>query len=266
MRLKTQQSVSMKFHHLLILLAAPVMIISCGTQKKTPQYLEQIRDTTIKNAVKIPELIIQKNDLLSIVVYSSALEKDKSDALYNLPASGSTETGFLVDVNGDIEYPGIGKIKAEGMTKLQLEDFIKKKLGETDKVLVNPSVIIRWLNYKITFIGEVNREGVINIPSEKLNILEAIGLAGGLAPFGKKESVRVIREINGAREFGTINLSSSDMFESPYYYLMQNDIIIVEPSKSKGRPEDQVKWQKITAAIGLVTSLVFIYDRIFNSN
>jgi len=256
----------MKFHHLVSLLILPVMIISCGTQKRAPQYLEQMRDTTIKNAVKIPELKIQKNDLLSILVYSSALEKEKTDAQYNLPASTNSSTGFLVDINGDIEFPGIGKIKAEGMTKLELENFIKKKLGETDRVLVNPSVIIRWLNYKITFIGEVNREGVISIPGEKLNILEAIGLAGGITQYGKKESVRIIREADGTREFGTINLSANDMFASPYYHLVQNDIIIVEPTKTKASQEDQVKWQKITAAIGLITSLVFIYDRIFNSN
>jgi polysaccharide biosynthesis/export protein len=256
----------MKFHHLISLLTLPVMIISCGTQKRAPQYLEQMRDTTIKNAVKIPELKIQKNDLLSIFVYSSALEKEKTDALYNLPSTGNASTGFLVDINGDIEYPGIGKIKAEGMTKLELGDFIKKRLGETDKVLVNPSVIIRWLNYKITFIGEVNKEGVISIPGEKLNILEAVGLAGGITQYGKKESVKVMRQINGTMELGTINLSSNEMFNSPYYYLMQDDIILVEPSKNKPRQEDQVKWQKITAALALVTSLVFLYDRIFNSN
>ena len=251
----------MKFHHLVLFLLIPALITSCGSQKRAPQYLEQMRDTTIKNTVKFPELKIQKNDLLSIFVYSSALNKETADALYNL----KTTTGFLVDNNGDIEYPGIGKIKADGMSKLQLEDFIKKKLGETDKVLINPSVIIRWLNYKITFIGEVNREGVINIPGEKLNILEAIGLAGGITHYGKKETVRVIREVDSTREFGTINLSSTDMFASPYYHLMQNDIVLVEPVKSKARPEDQIKWQKITAALGLITSIVFIYDRIFNS-
>ena len=256
----------MKFQHLVLFLIIPALITSCGTQKKAPQYLEQMRDTTIKNVVKFPELKIQKNDLLAIQVYSQALDKEKVDAPYNLSTEGSNVNGFLVDVNGDIEYPGIGKIRVEGMTKLQLEDYIKKKLGDQDRVLKNPSVIIRWLNYKITFIGEVNKEGVINIPGEKLNILEAIGLAGGITQYGKKETVRVIREIDGTRELGTVNLSSNKLFDSPYYHLMQNDIILVEPTKSKTRVEDQVKWQKITAAIGLITSLVFIYDRIFNSN
>jgi polysaccharide export outer membrane protein len=259
----------MKFQRLFLLLPVLVIFISCGTQKKTPQYLEQFRDTTIKNTVRYPELKIQKNDLLSIFVYSDALEKEKVDAIYNLPAStttASSTTGFLVDVNGDIEYPGIGKIHAEGMTKLQLAEHIKDKLGKQEGVLKNPSVIIRWLNYKITLIGEVNKEGLVNLPGEKVNILEAIGLAGGITQYGKKESVRVIREIDGNREIGTIDLTAKDVFASPYYYLVQNDIILVEPSKAKARPEDAITWQKITAVVGLVTSLVFIYDRIFNNN
>ena len=255
----------MKFQRLLLFLPVLVIFISCGTQKKTPRYLEQFRDTTIKNTVRYPELKVQKNDLLSIFVYSDALEKEKVDALYNLPASASTTTGFLVDVNGDIEYPGIGKIHAEGMTKVELATYIKDKLANPT-VLKNPSVIIRWLNYKITLLGEVNKEGLVNLPGEKVNILEAIGLAGGITQYGKKESVRVIREIDGSREIGTIDLTAKDVFASPYYYLVQNDIILVEPSKSKVRPEDAITWQKITAVVGLVTSLVFIYDRIFNNN
>jgi len=259
----------MKFQRIPLFLIVACFFISCGTQKHTPQYLEQFRDTTIKAAVKFPELKIQKNDLLSIFVYSDALDKQKSDALYNLPASGTntTTTGFLVDVNGDIEYPGIGKIHAEGMTKLKLADYIRDKLDTAQQgPLVNPSVIIRWLNYKITLLGEVNKEGLISLPGEKVNILEAIGLAGGITQYGKKEAVRVYREIDGNREIGTIDLTSKDVFLSPYYNLMQNDIIIIEANKSKVRPEDQVTWQKITAVVGIITSLVFIYDRIFNNN
>jgi len=259
----------MKFQRFVPFLALSFFLFACGTQKRTPQYLEQLRDTTIKAAVKFPELKIQKNDLLSIFVYSDALDKQKTDALYNLPAAstGSSSTGFLVDVNGDIEYPGIGKIHTEGMTKLQLADYIKNKLGGQDSnVLKNPSVIIRWLNYKITLLGEVNKEGLVNLPSEKVNILEAIGLAGGITPYGKKETVRVYREIDGNREIGTIDLTSTNMFSSPYYNLVQNDIIFVEPNKAKARPEDQVTWQKITAVVGLVTSLAFLYGVIFRNN
>ena len=259
----------MKFRHLLLFPVVIFLLVSCGTQKRTPQYLEQLRDTTIRTTVKFPELKIQKNDLLSIFVYSDAIDKVKTDAMYNLPSSGGNEstTGFLVDVNGDIEYPGIGKIHAEGLTKIQLADYIKGQLTRPDStVLTNPSVIIRWLNYKITLLGEVNREGLVNLPGEKVNILEAIGLAGGITQYGKKESVRVYREIDGNREIGTIDLTSRDMFLSPYYHLVQNDIILIEPNKIKQKSEDQLVWQKIAAVVGLVTSLVFIYDRIFNNN
>jgi polysaccharide biosynthesis/export protein len=257
----------MKFQRLLLFLPVTLFFISCGTQKRTPQYLEQIRDTTIKTTVQFPELKIQKNDLLSIFVYSDALDKVKTDALYNLPSTASATTGFLVDVNGDIEYPGVGKIHAEGMSKIQLADHIKNILGKQDSMLLkNPSVIIRWLNYKITLLGEVNKEGLVNLPGEKVNILEAIGLAGGITQFGKKESVRIFREIDGNREVGTIDLTSKDMFTSPYYHLMQNDIILVEPGKGKVRPEDAITWQKISSTVGLVTSLVLMYNIIFKSN
>ena len=259
----------MKFQHKVLLLPLACWFISCGTQKKSPQYLEQIRDTTIKSAVKFPELTIQKNDQLSIFVYSEAIgeTKEKIDKDYNLPATAGTTTGFLVDINGDIEYPGVGKIHAEGMTKIQLADFIKNKLGsQQDNALKNPSVIVRWLNYKITVLGEVNKEGPVTLPVEKVNILEAIGMAGGISVYGKKESVRVIREIDGNREIGTIDLTTNTMFSSPYYHLLQNDIILVEPSKAKARPEDIITWQKITAVVGLVSSLTFIYFTIFKSN
>jgi polysaccharide export outer membrane protein len=259
----------MKFQRLPLLLMVPVFIISCGTQRRSPEYLEQLRDTTVRNTAKFPELKIQKNDLLSIFVYSDATEnKEKVEAPYNLPvtAAAGPASGFLVDANGDIEYPGIGRIHVEGMTKTELATYMKSKLGAIEKnVLTNPSVIIRWLNYKITMLGEVNKEGIVNLPGEKVNILEAIGLAGGITPYGKKESVRIIREVDGVREFGTIDLTSDNLFTSPYFNLVQNDIILVEPTKSKARPEDQVTWQKITAVVGLVTSLVFIYDRIFNN-
>ena len=255
----------MKFQRFLLFLVVSFLLFSCGTQKRTPQYLQQVRDTTIKGAVKFPELKIQKNDLLSIFVYSDATEKEKFDALYNLPNTGTTP-GFLVDAHGDIEYPGIGKIHTEGMTKLELANFIKDKLGKQQQVLTNPSVIIRWLNYKITLLGEVNKEGLVNLPGEKVNILEAIGLAGGITQYGKKDAIRIYRELDGDWQVGTIDLTSKDLFLSPYYHLMQNDIIIVDPGKAKPRPEEQVTWQKISAVVGLVTSLAFLYTVIFRNN
>jgi polysaccharide export outer membrane protein len=249
----------MKFLRFLFLLILPLYLISCGTQKKIPPYyLETLTDASGKQDVKIPELRIQKNDLLSIQVYSVSAKPEVSDAIYNLPGQNAATGGFLVDVNGNIEYPQIGLLKAEGLTKLQLADEIKKKLSG---VLTGPSIIIRFLNFKITMLGPVLKEGVINIPGERITILEAVGLAGGISDYGKKNNIKVVREIDGKRETGYVDLSSKDIFDSPYYNLMQNDVVIVEPTKQKARMVDQsIVTQRISLALSIITSAAFLYN------
>lgn len=245
------------------LLVLSLYFISCGTQKNVPPYyLDKATDTTIKAQVTMPELKIQKNDLLSIQVYSAST-RPEVDQLYNLPqsegAGGLNAGGFLVDASGNIEYPRLGTIHAEGLTKLELANSIKQKLIEPVELLKNPSVIIRFLNYKITVLGQVGREGLVTIPGEKVTILEAIGLAGGITDFGKKDQVKIIRETDGQREIGYVDLSSNKLFESPYYNLVQNDVIIVEPTKKKAKMADQaLTAQRISFALSLITSAAFI--------
>jgi polysaccharide export outer membrane protein len=254
----------MKFMRILLLLALPVYFISCGTQHKLPNYLENVTDTSGKGEVKFPELLIQKNDLLSIHVYSISTKKE-ADELYNLPEATSsgttTQNGFLVDANGNIDYPRLGNFHAEGLTKQELAAQIKKKLTEPVELLKDPTVIIRFLNYKVTVIGQVGHEGVVNVPGERLTILEAVGLAGGITDYGKKERVKIIRETNGKREIGIIDLSSKDVFESPYYNLMQNDVIYVEPTNQKAKQTEQTLVnQKITIALSLITTAALLYN------
>jgi polysaccharide biosynthesis/export protein len=254
----------MKILRTVFLLILPVYFFSCGSQKKAAAYyLDRASDTTLKRSVTFPELRIQKNDLLSIQVYSASTNPDV-DRIYNLPvteSSGSQSGGFLVDVRGDIEYPRLGTIHAEGLTKQELAEIIKKKLIEPIELLKNPTVIIRFLNYKITVLGQVGREGIVTLPSEKVTILEAIGMAGGITDFGKKDKVKIIRELNGQREIGYIDLSSDSLFLSPYYNMMQNDVVIVEPTKQKTKQQDQaVVAQRISMAIGIITAAAFIYN------
>lgn len=258
----------MKFTRTIFLLILPVYFFSCGTQHRLPNYLENTTDTTIINKeVKTPELKIQKNDLLSIQVYSKSTQPEKSDVLYNLPstnnASGQTSnnTGFLVDVNGNIEYPRIGVLHVEGLTKQQTTDLIKNKINATDTVLSDPSVIIRLMNYKVTVLGQVGHEGPVTVPGEKINILEAVGLAGGINDYGKKNTVKIIRETDGKREIGIIDLSSKDLFDSPYYNLVQNDVLIVEPTKQKAKQVDQsIVAQRVSFALSVITAAAFIYN------
>ena len=254
----------MKLLGTVLFLGLSFHFISCTPQQKLPNYLEKVSDSTIRADVQIPELRIQKSDLLSIQVYSASTKPEVSDAIFNLPAQGTgdgttSSPGFLVDVNGNIEYPRIGLVKAEGLTKLQLADTIKRKINERDSVLTNPSVIIRFQNLKVTLLGEVNREGPISVPAERVTILEAIGLAGGIKDYGMKDSVLVVRELDGKRTAGWVDMTSNNLFESPYYHLMQNDVIVVEPSKRKARKtEQEVFYRQAGFVVSLITAIAVV--------
>jgi polysaccharide export outer membrane protein len=219
-------------------------------------------DTAGKDAVKNFEPIIQKNDLLSVLVYSNSTKPEISDVLYNPPALANSSNannigGYLVDLDGNIRFPRIGPVHAEGLTKKQLSDLISSKITD----LENPTVIIRFLNYRVTVLGEVGHQGTFVIPYERVTIFEALGLAGDIPVTGKKDNVRIIREINGNREIGTIDLTSKNVFESPYYNLQQNDVVLVEVKKSKVKQVDQaLVTQRITFALSLVTSIALLYN------
>lgn len=260
----------MKLIRSFLLLAFPIYFFSCTTQHRIPNYLQNVTDTTGAGEVRLPELVIQKNDLLSIQVYSASTKPELSDAPYNLPSSGvsttqqataSSSSGFLVDASGNIEYPRVGILHAEGLTKRQLGDIIKRKVNEKDSVLTNPSVIVRFQNLKVTVIGEVNNQGVISIPGERVTILEAIGLSGGITDFGLKNSVKIIRETDGKRQVGTIDLSAKDIFESPYYNLMQNDVVLVDPTSRKAKKADQdVVLQRVGFGLSVITAIALLYN------
>src|SRR5205085_4095548 len=136
----------------------------------------------------------------------------------------------------DIDFPVLGKLEVTGLTTSQLSDTLKSKL---DQYLKDPIVNVRLLNYKVTILGEVNRPSSYSVTSERLSVVDAIGMAGDLTIDGKRENVLLIREENGERKFIRLNLNSSTLFESPYYYLKQNDIVYVEPSKSKAQSSAQ---------------------------
>lgn len=261
----------MKLFRFLLFLSFPFYFISCGTQKRIPNYLQQVSDTTRTAAVLYPELRIQKNDILSIQVYSASTKRELSDVVYNLPGAAGASTGadasgasgFLVDARGDIDYPMIGKVHAEGLTRQELGDQILRRINEKDSVLTNPSIIVRFQNLRITVLGEVGRQGVIQIPGEKVNILEAIGLAGGVTDFGLKQSVKIVRETDGKREVGIVDLSSSDLFASPYYNLQQNDLVLVDPTVRKAKKQEQEAFFRQTGFVLSVITAMAVVIRLF---
>lgn len=249
----------MKFTRILLLLSFPFYFFSCKTQQKLPYYLDTIHDTTGKGSYVIPELRIQKGDLLSIQI-NSLSTKPEIDQLYNLPVVSvspgtASPSGYLVDYSGNIEHHRLGQIHAEGMTKQELAAEIKKRLTQPVELLANPTVIIRYLNFRVTVLGQVGREGPVTVPGERLTILEAVGLAGGITDYGKKDNVKILRETDGKREIGIVNLSSDSLFLSPYYTLLQNDVVMVEPTKQRMKEADQQRsFQKISMGLTIVAA------------
>lgn len=240
---------------------------SCTTSKNAAytNYLQNTADTSGKR-ITLPEPTIQKNDLLSIKVYSQSADP-RTDIPYNLPEQtvvGSNNTsataGFLVNEAGDIEYPQIGLLHVEGLTKTQLSGIIRKRF-ETE--LKNPSVIVRFLNYTVTVLGEVRNPGRFVLPTERVTILEALGLSGDITDYGNKKNVQVAREKDGGIEIGYVDLGSKSLFQSSYYRLQQNDVVFVEQVKRKSEQvEQQVVAQRIGIISGIVSTLAIVYSLI----
>ena len=214
------------------ILSFSFLFTSC-VNTRDATYFNDLNDTSLLSLTIISESVIQKNDILNISVSSLNAE---ASSIYNTPnnATGNTNNlaGYLVDGSGNIQFPVLGSIKAESLTKEQLKINITKTLLDK-KLLVDPIVSIRFQNFRVTVLGEVASPTVVSVPSEKISLLEALGFAGDLTIYAKRNNVLVIREENGKKTIKRINLNSNELFTSPYYYLKSNDIVYVEPNKAK---------------------------------
>jgi polysaccharide export outer membrane protein len=238
------------------------MFTSCRTQRAIYNYLEDYTDSSSLRNSTITEPLIQKNDLLSIQITSASLDP-QTDALYNQQvATGATQNtqlqGYLVDQKGNIELPRIGTIRAEGLTKVQLSEVIKTRL---QGILTNPSVVIRFLNFRVIVLGEVGSPGVQTVNVENLTLLEGLALAGDIRETGKKKEVKVLRELNGKRHIGIVDVTTTKMFESPYYQLQQNDVVMVERTRFSVRQTEQGRFtQQLGLALSIITSIALLYN------
>lgn len=236
-----------------VLAIASVMLLMSCVNSRPAQYIQGQFDTTSVSTYLTKEPVIQRSDLISIIVFS---DNAKNTELYNLPNAGVSGTGYLVDERGDIQLQGIGTVHVEGLTKRQLTDTLDRRLSP---FLQNPHYNIRFLSYKITLIGELTKEGSYTIPNERVNVFEAIGLAGGLTVYARKENVMVIRESNGQRQIARLDLTDPQVFKSPFYFLQQNDMVVVEQNKAKAANTDQTTARNISLATGIISTLIFIY-------
>ncbi|WP_228527519.1 polysaccharide biosynthesis/export family protein [Pararhodonellum marinum] len=208
---------------------------------------------------------IQEDDLLSITVTSLNPESNllfnagvmqPSGQMQNTVVSTPINENYLVDQNGNVNYPVIGQINLKGLTK---QEAVQKMTQLVSEYVKDPIINIRFMNFKVTVIGEVMQPATFVVPTEKITVLEALGLAGDMTAFGRRENVLVIREKDGVRSATRLNLNEKEVLSSSLYYLQQNDVVYVEPYKTKAIQSDTNPrtFALITSLTSLAVLLIF---------
>jgi len=263
----------MKINPIYYLLVSGLILFSSCASIKNVKYFNDIADTTTITRLadlKYTEPAILPDDILSINIQTVDPAATQTLTQGNIQNSaigatsagstgGQTIAGYLVDAQGNIEMSVLGKIKVSGLTTEQARNLIREKASQFYK---NPTVNLRFANFKITILGEVTKPGTYIVSNEKVNILDALGLAGDLTIYGKRENVALMRQHDdGSRELIRLDLTKSEILNSPYYFLKQNDYIYVEPSRSKIASSDAIQNRNIaifTTLGGLLISIVAI--------
>jgi len=239
---------------------------SCGNIKQL-QYLQGTIDTAAFANINFIEPTIHKGDIVSITVYSdnpgaSALFNQGGATAISSQSGTSGQSGYLVSEDGTIRLFELGNVKVEGFTKNQLGNLLAQQYAQKN-LLSNPFVEVRFLNFKITIVGDVNGPGVYTFPTDKVNIFDALGMAGDLTTYAKRDNILIVREVTGVRRFARLDLTNPSVFNSPFFYLQQNDMIVVDPTRVKATVNDQtLRYISITTS---VVSLVAIVYSIFSN-
>ena len=218
---------------------------SCSTAKKSFYFQTLQKDTSINSPVhKVSDSKIRKNDQLLINISSLNRDEDltyNAATIGNIAGSGSG-LGYLVDGNGNIQLHRLGSIRAEGMTRRELKDKIQKDISP---YLKDPVVTVRYLNHRITVLGEVGKPSVIQMPEEQLSLLEVLGSTGDVTQFARRDNILIIRETSNGKTFKRLNLENHSLFTSEWYYLQPDDVVYVEPNDKKVNEENRNKRQQV---------------------
>lgn len=237
MKVKHLMSCPYIYPRFLICFVLVLLTVSCASRKDIV-YFQDIEDIDKLASRVIYDPVLQPDDLLTITVSALNMETVMP---FNLPVVAYMDTGqrasgtpqlqtYLLDSHGNVEFPVIGTIQLGGLTRSEAVSLLRKEISQYVK---NPVVNIRIMNYRVTVLGEVVRPGAYTIPNERITIMEALGLAGDLTVYGKRDNILIIRDKNGEKTYTRVDITKKDILESPYYYLQQNDVIYVEPNKAQ---------------------------------
>ena len=221
----------------LLLVVVLINLTACVSPKEVV-YIQNEEGVALNEEVTSFEPTIQTGDLISILVTGSEAKAVIPYNLYESPintSAGSFNANgkivpYLVDANGEINFPQLGKVKVVGKTTKELNQELTTTLSQ---FIQNPTINIRIENFKVTILGEVKAPGTYTISNERVTILEALGMAGDMDYQGKRKDVTLVREVDGKRTVTEIDLTSRELFNSPYYYMAQNDVLYVAPNKAK---------------------------------
>ncbi|MDH6316368.1 protein involved in polysaccharide export with SLBB domain [Parabacteroides sp. PF5-5] len=248
-----------------------LLCTGCASEKEVV-YLQDVIPLKQQVIEQNYDVIIHEDDLLAIMVNSKdpelALPFNMPVVTYQLGYQTSAQQrilGYLVDKEGYIDFPILGKLKVSGMSRLAATNMIKDRLMKDD-LIKDPIVTIQFLNFKISVMGEVNRPGTFTISGDRVTLLEALSMAGDLTIYGKRNRVAVIREFDGKRTILFHDLRSADIFLSPCYYLQQNDIVYVEPNKARAGQSSINQNTSVSVWLSAISILASVAALIVNIN
>ena len=261
----------------LVIAAFTLLNLSCSSIKNV-KYFTDIPDTaryTSLNRLNYVDPLIQPDDIMSINIQVTDPTATQVIATGNVSNSavGSTTAGstgsqtingYLVDESGNVEIPVLGKVKLKGLTTEQAREVVRARASLYFK---DPTINVRFANFRITVLGEVAKPATYVVPNEKITILDALGLAGDLTIFGRRDNVLLIRQYDdGRRETIRLDLTKSSVLNSPYYYLRQNDYIYVEPTKAKIVSSDAIQNRNISIITAVGASLISVIAILLSTN
>jgi len=221
------------------LLSLVFLLFSCASRKKIVYY-QNIDTVTADKNQNSYEVKIQPDDLLMIIVSAEDPEialpfnlstiATQNDSNLQAATGQRTIQSYLVDKSGDIQFPVLGKLHIGGLTRTEALQFLKDKIAVYIK---NPIINMRIMNFKFSMQGEVNIPGTYSITSERVTLIEALSMAKDMTIYGKRDNILIIREVNGVKSFNRVDVTKADFINSPFYYLAQNDVVYVEPNRTK---------------------------------
>jgi polysaccharide biosynthesis/export protein len=253
-----------------------IFLVSCSTPKNIP-YFQDYSDTAkplLIKTVPFKSPVIQTDDILSITIQT--IDNDVTNMLNSstsvnnasatMPVlsnsiSGTPQpvSGYLVDKDGYVEVPFVGKVHLAGLTTAEAKDTLSKELN---KYFNDAIVNVRYANFKITVIGEVVKPSTYVVPNEKVNVFDALGMAGDMTIFGKREDVLLIRDTLNDKRLVRLNLNNKDIISSPYFYLQSNDIIYVQPNDSKAASTDAYRNRLLAIAAAVLTVIIVSINKL----